>query len=73
VPLLCEVDAVVGQGDVPLPGVSEADAKLFCQGLTELGKGVGIIDELRVEHPRSQGHRRWDNEQDSTSIQGKAG
>ena len=50
-PLLCEVYAVIGQGDVPLSGVSEADAQLLCQGLTELGKGVGIINELLTWGP----------------------
>ncbi len=39
-PLLHKVDAVVGQGDVPLPGVNKAEIHLFCQGLAEPGKGA---------------------------------
>ena len=49
------------------------DAKLLRQGLTELGKGVGIIDELLIRHPRAQLYWWWGNQQDFTSIQGKAG
>ena len=73
VPLLCEVYAVIGQGDVSLSSVGKADAQLFLQGLTELGKGAGVIHELRAGHPRSQGHRRWGDQQDLASIQGEAG
>lgn len=72
-PLLRKVDAVVGQGDVPLASVGEADAQLFRQGLTELGKGAGVIHELRAGHPRSQAHRRWGDQQELVSIQGNAG
>ena len=47
-PLLRKVDAVVGQGDVPLHGIGKADAQLFCQVLTEPGKGVRIVNELLI-------------------------
>lgn len=71
-PLLRKVDAVVGQGDVPLSGVSEADAQMLRQRPAESGKGMGIVNELLAGHPHSQGHRRWGDEQDPTSIQRKA-
>ena len=71
-PLLHKVDAVVGQGDVPLPGVGEADAQMLRQGLTESDKGVGVINELLAGYPRSQSHRRRGDHQDLASIQGDA-
>ena len=43
------------------------------QGLTELGKGVGIVNELLIRHPRAPFHRRRGNQQDLASIQGDAG
>ena len=71
-PLLRKVDAVIGQEDVPLPGVGEADAQMLRQGLTEPGKGVGVINELLAGYPRSQSHRRRGDHQDLASIQGDA-
>lgn len=72
-PLLRKVDAVIGQGDVSFSGIGKADAQMFRQGLTQLGKGMGIVNKLRAGHPRSQGHGRWGNQQDLALIQGKAG
>ena len=71
--LLREVDAVIGKGDAPFPGVGKADAHSLRQGLTEPGKGKGAIDELRAGDPFAQGHRRRCDQQDPASIQGDAG
>ena len=71
-PLIRKVDAVIGQGDVPFPCVNKAEIHLFCQGLAEPGKGAGGVDELLTGYPRSQGHRRWGDQQDLASIQGDA-
>ena len=56
--LLCEVYAVIGQGDAPLSGVDKADVHSFRKGLTEPGKGAGILNELPTGHPCSQTNRR---------------
>ena len=72
-PLLRKVDAVVGQRDVPLPGVGEADAQMLRQGLTESGIVTGVIDEFLTGDPRAQLYWWWGNQQDFTSIQGYAG
>ena len=69
-PLLRKVDAVVGQGDVPLSGVSEADAQMLRQRPAESGKGMGIVNELLARYPRAQLYWWWGNQQDFTSIQG---
>ena len=71
-PLPRKVDAVVGQSDVPLSGVSETDTQPFCQGLTQLSKGMGIGNELLARYPRSPFHRRRGDHQDLASIQGDA-
>ena len=71
--LLCEVYAVIGQGDAPPSGVGKADAHSFRKGLTEPGKSAGVVYELWAGHPRSQGHRRRCDQQDFTSIHGDAG
>ena len=71
-PLLCEVYAIIGQGDVPPPGVSKADAHLCRQSLTQLGKGMGIVNELLSRHPRAPLYRRRGDHQDLASIQGDA-
>ena len=71
-PLLCEVYAIIGQGDVPPPGVSKADAHLCRQSLTQLGKGMGIVNELLARHPRAPLYRRRGDHQDLASIQGDA-
>ena len=41
--LLCEVYAVMSQGDAPLSGVDKADAQRLCLCLTGPCKGIGII------------------------------
>lgn len=71
--LLREVDAVIGQGDVPFPGVCKADTHSLRQSLAEPGEGAGAVDELRTGDPLAQGHRRRCDQQDPTSIQGDAG
>ena len=38
VPLLCEVYAVIGQGNIPRSGIDKADAHSLRQDLAELGK-----------------------------------
>lgn len=58
VPLLRKVDAVIGQGNDPLPGIGKADTQLLRQGPTEPGKGAGIVNELLVRHPRAPFYRR---------------
>lgn len=72
-PLLCEVYAVVGQGNVPRSGIGKADAHSLRQGLTELGEGMGVINELLIRHPCPQGYRRRCDQEDLLSIQGDAG
>ena len=72
-PLLHKVDAVVGQGDVPLPGVGEADAQMLRQGLTEPDKGVGVINELLIGYPCPQGYWRRCDQENLLSIQGDTG
>ena len=71
-PPLRKVDAVIGQRNVPLPSVGKADVQLFCQVLTEPGKGVRIVNELLVGNPRAPFHRRRGDHQDLASIQGDA-
>ena len=72
-PLLRKMDAVVGQGYVPLSSVGKADTQLLRQGLTEPGKGPGIVNELLlVGNPRAPFHRRRGDHQDLASIQGDA-
>lgn len=73
VPLLCEVYAVISQGNVPRSGIGKADAHLLCQGLTELGEGMGVINELLIGNPCPQGYRRRCNQEDLLSVQGDAG
>ena len=46
--LLREVYAVIGQRDVPLPDIGKTDAQSLRQGLAELGKGAGVLNELRA-------------------------
>ena len=72
-PLLRKVDAVVGQGDIPLPGVGKADAQLLRQDLTEPGKGAGIVNELLIRHLRAPLHRRRGDQQELASLQEYAG
>ena len=71
-PLLRKMDAVVGQGYVPLSGVGKADTQLLRQGLTEPDKGPGIVNELLVGNPRAPFHRRRGDQQKFASIQGDA-
>lgn len=56
VPLLSEMNTVVGQGNIPLSGIGKADTQLLRLCLTELGKGMRVVNELLAGHPPSQGH-----------------
>ena len=68
--LLREVYAVIGQRDVPLPDIGKTDAQSLRQGLAELGKGAGVLNELRAWTPLAHSHWRRCNQQDLASIQG---
>ena len=70
--LLREVYAVIGQRDVPLPAIGKTDAQSLRQGLAELGKGAGVLNELRAWTPLAHSHWRRCNQQDLASIQGYA-
>ena len=68
--LLREVYAVIGQRDVPLPDIGKTDAQSLRQGLAELGKGAGVLNELHAWTPLAHSHWRRCNQQDLASIQG---
>lgn len=70
--LLREVYAVIGQGDVPLPGIGKAGTQLLRQGLAEPGEGAGVINELWAGDPLAQSHWRRCDQQDLVSVQGNA-
>ena len=70
--LLREVYAVIGQGDVPLPGIGKAGTQPLRQGLAEPGEGAGVINELWAGDPLAQSHWRRCDQQDLVSVQGNA-
>ena len=63
VAFLSKMNAVISQGNVPVSGVGKGNTKSLGQCLTVLGKGVGVVNELLVGHPFSQGHGRRGDEQ----------
>lgn len=62
--LLREMYAVIGHGDVPVPGVSKANTQPPGRVSTALIKRAGAIDELLVQYPLSQRHGRRCDQQE---------
>ena len=63
VAFLGKMNAVIRKGNIPVSGVGKGNTKSLGQCGTVLGKGVGVLNELLVEHPFPQGHRRRGDEQ----------